>query len=130
MATFLSGEWFDAVDKIRAEVGDVPTPPALEGVQINVTVTGHPDGEEINVNMDGGDFDREHIDAAPATLTIPFEIAQKMFVENDQQAGMQAFMAGQIQVEGDMSVVMKVQAAGPPSEEAKALAKKISEVTD
>ena len=28
---------------------------------------------------------------------------------------MQAFMAGQIQIEGDMAVMMQMQAAGPPS---------------
>ncbi|RMF13969.1 MAG: SCP-2 sterol transfer family protein, partial [Candidatus Dadabacteria bacterium] len=62
-------------------------------------------------------------------LKIPFEIAKKMFIEGDQQAGMQAFMAGQIQVEGDMSVIMQIQAV-PPSPEQIELGKKISAITD
>ena len=129
MADFLSDDWFDQVEAIRDEMGDIPTPPALEGVKINVVVTGHPEGDK-EVHMDSGEFGRDFIDGAPATLKVPFEIAQKMFVENDQQAGMQAFMAGQIMVEGDMAVVMQIQAAGAPSDEAKEFARRVADITD
>ena len=47
----------------------------------------------------------------------------------DQQASMQAFMSGQIQVEGDMTKLMSMQAAGPPSEEAKQLQDRIKQMT-
>ncbi|RMF16323.1 MAG: SCP-2 sterol transfer family protein, partial [Candidatus Dadabacteria bacterium] len=99
MAEFLSDAWFEEVEKIREEHGDVPVPDALAGIQLNVVVTEHPEGDK-EVHMNAGNFDRGHIEGAPATLKIPFEIAKKMFIEGDQQAGMQAFMAGQIQVEG------------------------------
>jgi putative sterol carrier protein len=45
-------------------------------------------------------------------------VAKKMFIENDQNASMQAFMNGTIKVEGDMTKLMMMQAAGPPSAEA------------
>lgn len=128
MAEFLSDAWFEEVEKIREEHGDVPVPDALAGIQLNVVVTEHPEGDK-EVHMNAGNFDRGHIEGAPATLKIPFEIAKKMFIEGDQQAGMQAFMAGQIQVEGDMSVIMQIQAV-PPSPEQIELGKKISAITD
>ena len=128
MAEFLSDEWFSKVDGIRKEHGDVPVPDALKNLQLNVVVQGHPDGDEKQVHMAGGTFDKGHVDGAPATLKIPFDIAKAMFIKGDQQAGMQAFMAGQIQVEGDMSVIMQIQAV-PPSPEQIELGKKIAAVT-
>ena len=43
---------------------------------------------------------------------------------------MQAFMSGQIQVEGDMTKIMAMQAAGQPSEKALEVQKRISEMTE
>jgi hypothetical protein len=54
----------------------------------------------------------------------------KTFVEGDQQAGMQAFMSGQIKVEGDMAVMMQMQGAGPPSPEGQALRDRIKAITE
>jgi putative sterol carrier protein len=54
----------------------------------------------------------------------------KTVVEGDQQAGMQAFMSGQVKVEGDMSVLMQIQSAGPPSQEGEVLRKRIREMTE
>jgi putative sterol carrier protein len=53
-----------------------------------------------------------------------------MIVENDQSAAMQAFMSGQIQVEGDMAKLMSMQAAGAPSDAALKLADQIKDITD
>ena len=53
-----------------------------------------------------------------------------MMVENDQNAAMQAFMSGQIQVEGDMSRIMAMQAAGPPSSESQQLSERIRQMTE
>ena len=70
------------------------------------------------------------VDDAAAKLTIPFPVAVKTVVEGDQQAGMQAFMSGQVKVEGDMSVMMRMQGAGPPSPQAQALQNRIKEITE
>ncbi len=53
-----------------------------------------------------------------------------MIIEEDQAAAMQAFMSGQIQVEGDMSKLMAMQAGGPPSDAQKKLAEQIRAMTD
>jgi len=129
VAKFLSDEWFEAVDKIRAEAGDVPVPDAIKNIKINMVVKDHPDGDK-QIHMAGGEFKRGLIDGAPTKLTVPYSVAKAIFVDNDQQAGMQAFMSGQIQIEGDMAVMMQMQAAGPPSPQAQALQAKVKSITE
>jgi putative sterol carrier protein len=52
-----------------------------------------------------------------------------MFVEGNQQAAMQAFMSGQIKVEGDMTKLMAMQSqAGDPAQAAE-LQQKLQAIT-
>jgi hypothetical protein len=123
---FLSDEWFAEVDKIRA---DNPVPPATgpgADIKLNITVTGAPGGDK-DIHMDAGEFGEGHVEA-PTKMTVPYEVAKKVFIDQDQQAGMQAFMQGQIKVEGDMSKLMAMQTAQPSAEQT-ALMKKIAEIT-
>jgi putative sterol carrier protein len=53
-----------------------------------------------------------------------------MFIEQDQNASMQAFVSGQIQVEGDMAKLMSMQGAGPPSEDAKKVQDAVTAMTE
>jgi hypothetical protein len=129
VAQFLSESWFSEVEKIRAEVGEVPVPDAVKNIKLNIVVTEHPEGEK-QLHMAAGDFKQGLLDDAPTKLTVPFPVAKAIFVNGDQQAGMQAFMSGQIKIEGDMSVMMQMQAAGPPSPQAQTLQQRIKEVTE
>ncbi|MCZ6783981.1 MAG: SCP2 sterol-binding domain-containing protein [Proteobacteria bacterium] len=129
MAQFLSDAWFEEIDKIRAEVGDIPVPDAIKDIVINICVSGHPDGDK-ELHMAAGDFKQGLKDGAPTTLKVPYEIAKAIFVDGDPAAGMQAFMSGQIQIEGDMSVMMQMQAAGPPSPEAQKLQERVKAMTE
>ena len=129
MPQFLSESWFAEVDRLRAEAGDIPVPDAIKNIKLNLVVTGHPEGEK-QMHMEAGEFKQGLLDDAPTKVTIPFPIAVKTFVENDQQAGMQAFMSGQIKVEGDMAVMMQMQGAGPPSPQGQALQDQIKEMTE
>jgi hypothetical protein len=117
--TFLSDEWLEAVAKIRAESGGDAGP----DVTLNVTVTGGPEGDR-DLHLEGGGFGPGHVEA-PTKLSLTYEVARKMFVEGDQQAAMQAFMGGQIKIEGDMSKVMAMQGQSADP----ALLAKIQEVT-
>lgn len=124
---FLSDEWFAEVRKIRDEVDPpAPTGPAAD-LKLNIVVTGGPGGDK-EIHMAGGDFGEGLVADAPTKLTVPYEVAKKTFIEGDQQAGMQAFMQGQIKVEGDMSKLMAMQSQQPSAEQA-ALQKKIAEIT-
>ena len=129
MPQFLSESWFSEVEKIRAEVGDIPVPDAIKDVKINVVVTEHPEGEK-QLHMAAGDFEQGLLDDAPTKLTVPFPVAVAVFVDGDQQAAIQAFMSGQVKVEGDMSVMMRLQTGGPPSQQARVLQKRVKEITE
>ncbi len=124
---FLSAQWLDAVEALRDEA---PEPPAaIKDLTLNITVTGGPEGD-TDVHMKAGQFGRGHEADAPTTLTVPYEVARAIFIEGNQQAGMQAFMSGQIKVQGDMTKIMAMQAAGAPTPEQEAFTKKIQDLTE
>ncbi|HEY7071257.1 MAG TPA: SCP2 sterol-binding domain-containing protein [Acidimicrobiales bacterium] len=123
---FLSDDWFDAVEGLRDEQPEAPA--ALKDLVINIVVAGGPDGDR-EIHMAGGQFERGLQDGAPTKLTVPFDVAKAMFIDGNQQAGMQAFMSGQIKVEGDMSRLMAMQAAGGPTPEQVAFQEKIKALT-
>ena len=104
---FLSDGWFEAAEKIRAEINP-PVPDLIKDLVINLVVKNGPDGD-IEAKMEAGRFLKGLAASAPTKLTVPYDVAHKMFIEQDPQASMQAFMSGQIQVEGDMSIAMQLQ---------------------
>lgn len=124
---FLSDGWFGEVERIQNEV-DVPVPAAIKDLKINMQVTGAPSGD-IAFRMDSGRLCRGHAADAPTKLVIPFATAKAMLIDQNQQAVMQAFMSGQIRVEGDMAKLMQMQMAGPPSPEAQKVTQRIKEMT-
>ena len=106
---FLSDEWLDAAKAIADEAGGGGAMPA--GVELNLVVTGGPSGDR-ELHLAEGAFGTGLIDSAPTKLTVPYTVARQMFVEGNQQAAMQAFMGGQIKVEGDMTKLMAMQSGG------------------
>ncbi|MCP4002730.1 MAG: SCP2 sterol-binding domain-containing protein [bacterium] len=124
---FLSTTWFEEAEKIRAEINP-PVPDAVKDLVINLKVAGGPDGD-IEAKMAAGKFELGLAADAPTTLNVPYDVAKKMFIEGDQQASMQAFMSGQIKVEGDMAKLMQMQTAGAPSAESIKVQELIKEMT-
>jgi hypothetical protein len=125
---FLSNGWFDEAEKIRAEINPA-VPEIVKDLVINLVVKDGPEGD-VEAKLEAGRFVKGLADEAPTKLTVPYEVAKKMFIDQDPQASMQAFMSGQIQVEGDMTKIMAMQAAGPPSEEAVQVQNRIQEMTE
>jgi putative sterol carrier protein len=78
----------------------------------------------------GGNFGKGALPDASTKLKLAYELAGKLFIEQDQNAGMQAFMSGQIQVEGDMSKMMAMQGGGGPTEKQKKVQEQIKSMTD
>ena len=115
---FLSDEWMDEAKKIREEYTG-KTPPAAHAVKMNQIITDVPFGEgTIEAHMDtarrrAGDGHRATSTAPTLTVTLDYETAKAIFVEGNPQAGMQAFMAGKIKVQGDMTKLMAMQPAPP-----------------
>jgi hypothetical protein len=124
---FLSDGWFTQAEKIQADVNP-PVPPAIKGLKINMQVTGGPSGD-VSFRMDDGRMLKGHAADAPTMLVIPYPVAKAMLIDQNQQAAMQAFMSGQIRVEGDMAKIMQMQMAGPPSPEAQKVSQLIKEMT-
>ena len=125
---FLTDGWFDEAEKIRAEINP-EVPEMMKDLVINLVVKDGPDGD-IEVKMEAGRFAKGLADEAPTKLTVPYDVAKKMFIDQDSEASMQAFMSGQIQVEGDMTKLMAMQGGGPPSEQALEVQKRISDMTE
>jgi hypothetical protein len=123
---FLSDEWFQEVDKLIAAAGDLKIPPAMKAVEVNVTVTSPTGNTELF--MKDGLFTRGHQAGAGASLTIASDLARKIFVDGDTAAGVQAFLEGKMQVEGDLAKLVAMQTV-EPSEPQKRLTKQIAAIT-
>ncbi len=112
---FLSDEWTEQARALRAEyAGRTPPPPM--SVRMNLVVTQVPfDDGTKNVHLDTsmGELSLEagHIADPDVTLTLDYDTAKAIVVEQNQQAAMQAFMGGRIKVEGDMSKLLAMQGA-------------------
>lgn len=131
---FLTPEWLDAAKRLYAEMPKPASPPA-HVIRMNQVITDAPfnGGEEIRVHLDTSDgevkMEQGHLDAPDLTVTVDWATAKAIFVEQNPQAGMQAFMAGKIKVQGDMTKMMAMQQGGPPDPNAQALAEAIKEMT-
>ena len=62
-------------------------------------------------------------------MTVDYETAKAIIVDQNPQAGMQAFMAGKIKVQGDMAKLMAMQ-QGAPDPKAAEVAERIKAITD
>ena len=123
---FLSDEWFDKVDELIAAAGDLQIPPAMKAVEVNVTVNA-PSGE-VKLFLKDGLFQRGHQPGVETTLSLSADTARKIFVSGDVSAGVQAFLAGEIKVEGDLAKVVAMQTT-LPSEPQQRLTREISAIT-
>ena len=129
---FLSDEWLEAAKKIREESSGSGGAPA-HSVRMNQIITDVPFGDgTINAHMDttSGEvqMDIGHLDEADLTVTLDYATAKAILVDGNPQAGMQAFMAGKIKVQGDMTKLMAMQ-QGTPDPAAAEIAAKIKEIT-
>lgn len=124
---FLSDEWFSKVDELIASAGDLKIPEPMRTAEINVTVT-RDGGGTTELHLANGLFKRGHNPGFTTRLTVGEDIARKIFVEGDAPAGVQAFLEGKIQVEGDLAKVVAMQTV-EPSEPQMKLTRQIAAIT-
>jgi len=129
---FLSDEWMEAAKKLREEYGGGGGAGG-HAVKMNQIITDVPFGDStVNAHMDttsgSVQMDTGHLENPDVTVTIDYETAKAIFVDGNPQAGMQAFMAGKIKVQGDMTKLMAMQQTSPDPK-AQELADKIKEIT-
>jgi putative sterol carrier protein len=130
---FLTDEWVAEAKKIREEFAGQGNPPA-HAVRMNQVITDVPFGDgTINAYVDtsGGSLEMElgQLENPDLTVTLDYATAKAILVDGNPQAGMQAFMAGKIKVQGDMTKLMAMQ-QGPPDPTAEQVAAKIKEITE
>ena len=129
---FLSDEWLEEAKKIREEYAGQSSPPA-HAVRMNQIVTDVPFGDgtiEAHVDTSGGEMEMEmgHLENPDLTVTLDYATAKAILVDGNPQAGMQAFMAGKIKVQGDMTKMMAMQSGAPDPSQAE-IAAKIQAIT-
>lgn len=130
---FLSDGWFAAVRELRDKYAD-EAPKVPYSIRMNQVITAAPfTDDEIKLFMDTSDgtmkMEQGELDGPDLTVTTDWETARKIFVEQDQAAGMQAFMSGKIKVQGDMMKMMQMNAT-PPDDFAKKIAAEVKELTN
>ncbi len=131
---FLSDEWMTAAKAIREKYAD-QVPAVTTSIRMNQVITDVPFGDgTINAFLDtsSGALEMElgALETPDLTLTTDYATAKAVFVDQDQAAGMQAFMSGKIKVQGDMTKMMAVAGGGGQNDPAAiAVAEKIKEIT-
>ena len=122
---FLSDEWIAEARKIRAEMsGSEPAAPAAATVRMNQVITEVPFGSgklDAHLDTSSGTLEMEtgHLENPDVTVTLDYDTAKAIFVDGTLDAGMQAFMAGKVRVQGDMAkLIAALQQLAPPDPDA------------
>ena len=128
---FLSAEWMDAAKAIREKYADQASAITIS-VRMNQVITDVPFGDgdvKLYLDTSSGKLEMEsgELETPDLTLTTDYDTAKKIFVDQDQAAGMQAFMAGKIKVQGDMMKMMAMQTGMPQDDIAKTIADEIKD---
>jgi putative sterol carrier protein len=101
-------------------------------MNLNVTeVPFGPGGIEAHLDTSDGALKLElgHIELVDLTVTLDYATAKAILIEGNPAAGMQAFMAGRIKVDGDMSKLMALQGTAPDPTAAE-VATRLREITE
>ena len=121
---FLSDEWIEAARGLHAEYADRVSPPE-EVVRLNVTVVDAPFGDgEILGHLDTTEGSiipqLGHLDGPDLSVRVPYEVARQMLVDQQYENLMIAFMSGEIEVEGDVTLMMSLPGHRPDTRAASA----------
>jgi putative sterol carrier protein len=131
---FLSPQWLDAVRRIREEMPDPAGEPPLT-MKMNVVVVETPfDGGDMRGHVDTSDgrllVEEGHLEGPDLTVTVEYATAKSIFVDQDLNVAMQAFMAGRVKVQGDITKLMALQAQSiTPDPDAIAIAEAVKDLT-
>lgn len=132
MPAFLSEEWFGAAEEVQDNLGDdLPNPDTTSKINFVVTDAPHSD-DDVEAHLDTSDgmrFGAGHMDDGAVTITLPYDVAEKIIIQGDSSAGMQAFMGGQMKIAGDMMQAMQLQTAMGGAD-ASAYRDALAEITD
>lgn len=126
---FLSGQWIDAALAIRDEYAhELPDPPTPVRMNLIVTDVPHGDGD-VAASIDTAETGLlprlGHLEAPELTVTLEYDVAKSLFVEQDPEAVGQAFFSGRIRIDGDMTRIFLLQTL-EPDERQRAIAEEVN----
>ncbi len=130
---FLTDEWVEQVRRLREEYR-VRMRPVRQQVKMNLVITEVPFGPgNIDAHFDttSGDIEMNlgHLQSVDLTVTLDYPTARAVFVDGNPGAGMQAWMAGKIKVEGDLQRLLPALQTSSVDAATIALATRIKEIT-
>ena len=130
---FLSPDWMNAARTLRETLPRPDTAPPV-AVRMNLVVTDTPFDADVQGHVDTTDgevvIEDGHLDGPDLTVTVDYETARAIFIDQDAAAAMQAFMGGRIKVDGDLTKMLAMQAsAAAPDANAQALADALRNIT-
>lgn len=110
---FLSPEWIIAARAIHGEYKDRVEQPT-EVLRVNVTVTDAPFADDAvlgHIDTTSGTIvpDEGHLAEPDVSVTIPYRLARELLVDPQPENVMIAFMSGEIEVQGDITLLMELQ---------------------
>ena len=131
---FLSDDWVTEARRIREEHagGGIAVPSVVKLNQVITEVPFRDDPVKAHLDTSSGELIMElgHVENADVTITLDYQTAKAIFVDGTAQAGMQAFMAGKIKVEGDLAkLIAALQQVNPSAFEASEVQRRIKEIT-
>ena len=103
---------------------------------MNLVVTAVPfSDDDILAHMDTSSgeliLDDGHLETQDLKVTVDYDTAKAILIEGNPQAGMQAFMAGKVRVEGDMAKLMALQSAPAAADSGAAeMASRLRDITE
>ncbi len=132
---FLSDDWLAEARRMGKEYAD-----QLDAgeylIRMNQVITGVPFGDgtlHTHIDSSSGTMEIEtgHLEEPDVTVTLDYETARSVFIEGNREAGMQAFMAGKVVVQGDMTKLLLAmqQDQITPDPRAAELHKRIQRIT-
>ncbi|MHB1517349.1 MAG: SCP2 sterol-binding domain-containing protein [Acidimicrobiales bacterium] len=119
MATypFLSDPWLEEARAIRAEYEGRGTT-IDHSIRMNLVISEVPfDPGVVNAHVDTSSgellLDTGHLDSVDLTVSLAYDVAKAILVEGNPQRGLQAFMTGEVRVDGDIAKLMALQTLAP-----------------
>lgn len=129
---FLSPEWLEAVRALREEHPGAGAGMAVE-MRMNLVVTEMPEGADFEAHVDTTQgplvVEAFHLEAPDLTVKVDYATAKAILVEGNPQAALSSFMAGKIQIDGDMTKLLGLQGSTPGAE-AIAFAEGVRQLTE
>lgn len=120
--TFLSPEWIEAALELRDEYAD-RLPPPVTPVRMNLVITDVPHGDEERLaasidTAETGLLPRfGHLEDPELTVTLEYDVARSILVDQDPDAVGRAFLGGRMRVDGDVTRLFLLQSLEPNQDE-------------